>query len=103
MEESYWNTDYWHSMDRSKGKEDIININPQQIGISHGIGDPLQGLKGNIFVGASKVELGFMGQKKGFRGQPTGWTPGSVSRRCDSVFIKFSSSLVNLAPEGNSG
>ncbi len=80
MEESYWNTDYWHSMDRSKGKEDIININPQQIGISHGIGDPLQGLRGNIFVGASKVELGFMGQGKGFRGQPTSWTPESVSK-----------------------
>lgn len=79
MEESYWNTDYWHAMDRTKGKEDILNINPQQIGISHGIGDPLQGLKGNILVGASKVELGFMGQKKGFRGQPTGWTPESVS------------------------
>ncbi len=80
MEESYWNTDYWHAMDRSKGKEDIININPQQIGISHGIGDPLFGLRSNILVGASKVELGFMGQKKGFRGQPTGWTPESVSR-----------------------
>ena len=76
--EDYWATDYWHSMDRSKGK-DIININPSQIGISHGIGDPLQGLKGNIFVGASKVELGFMGQGKGFRSQPTGWTPESVS------------------------
>ena len=79
MTESYWNTDYWHAMDRTKGKEDIININPSQIGISHGIGDPLQGLKGNIFVGASQVELGFMGQGKGFRGQPTGWTPESVS------------------------
>ena len=80
MEESYWNTDYWHAMDRSRGKEDIININPSQIGISHGIGDPLQGLKSNIFVGASQVELGFMGQGKGFRSQPTGWTPESVSR-----------------------
>ena len=76
--EDYWNTDYWHAMDRSNGK-DVININPQQVGISHGIGDPLQGLRGNILVGASKVELGFMGQKKGFRGQPTGWTPESVS------------------------
>ena len=80
MSDSYWNTDYWHAMDRSKGKGDIVNINPQQIGISHGIGDPLQGLKGNIFVGASKVELGFMGQGKGFRSQPTGWTPESVSK-----------------------
>ncbi|MEK6826495.1 MAG: hypothetical protein AABX90_02610, partial [Nanoarchaeota archaeon] len=80
MEESYWNTDYWHAMDRSRGKEDIININPSQIGISHGIGDPLQGLKSIIFVGASQVELGFMGQGKGFRSQPTGWTPESVSR-----------------------
>jgi len=79
MAESYWNTDYWHSMDRAKGKEDIININPKQIGISHGIGDPLQGIKSNIFVGASQVELGFMGQGKGFRSQPTGWTPESVS------------------------
>ncbi|MEK6934538.1 MAG: TIM barrel protein [Nanoarchaeota archaeon] len=79
-EDSYWDTDYWHSMDRVSGKNDIIDINPSQFAISHGIGDPLQGLKGNIFVGASQVELGFMGQGKGSRSQPTGWTPESVSR-----------------------
>lgn len=79
MIENYWGTDYWHAMDRSHGKEDIINISPSQMAISHGIGDPLQGLKSNIFVGASQVELGFMGQGKGFRSQPTGWTPESVS------------------------
>lgn len=81
MAESYWNTDYWHSMDRSGGKEnEVININPSQLGISHGIGDPLQGLKGNVFAGASRVELGFMGAGKGSRHSPTGWTPESVSR-----------------------
>ena len=79
MEESYWNTDYWHAMDRSKGKENIININPQQIGISSGIGDPLQGLRSRIFMGASQVELGFMGAGKGSRTSPAGWTPESVS------------------------
>lgn len=80
VEESYWASDYWHAMDRSKGKKDILNVNPQQVGISHGIGDPLQGLKGNIFVGASQVELGFMGAGKGSRSSPTGWTPESVSK-----------------------
>ena len=53
MGSDYWNTDYWHSLDRSGGKEnEVININPSQLGISHGIGDPLQGLKGNVFAGA---------------------------------------------------
>ena len=66
-------------MDRSKGKDDIIDINPTRIGISSGIGDPLQGLRSRIFMGASQVELGFMGQGKGSRSQPTGWTPESVS------------------------
>ena len=81
MGSDYWNTDYWHSLDRSGGKEnEVININPSQLGISHGIGDPLQGLKGNVFAGASRVELGFMGVGKGSRSSPTGWTPESVSR-----------------------
>ncbi|MBI2499147.1 hypothetical protein HYV88_02800 [Candidatus Woesearchaeota archaeon] len=81
MAESYWNTDYWHSLDRSSGKDkEVININPSQLGISHGIGDPLQGLKGNVFAGASRVELGFMGVGKGSRHSPTGWTPESVSK-----------------------
>ena len=81
MGSDYWNTDYWHSLDRSGGKEnEVININPSQLGISRGIGDPLQGLKGNVFAGASRVELGFMGVGKGSRHSPTGWTPESVSR-----------------------
>src|SRR3989344_6203489 len=66
-------TDYWNSMDKAKE----LRIDPKQIGISHGIGEVGEGLKANIFRGASVVELGFFGQGKGFRSQPTGHTPES--------------------------
>lgn len=63
---------YWHSLDRvSKDLE----VSGKDFGISHGIGDVKQGLKANIFAGASQVELGFMGTGKGSRSQPTGVTP----------------------------
>lgn len=66
-------TDYWNSMDKAKE----LRIDPKQIGISHGVGEVGEGLKANIFRGASVVELGFMGVGKGFRSQPTGSTPES--------------------------
>ncbi len=69
----HFDNDYWNALDRAQQ----IRYNPQDIGISHGIGEVGEGLKANIFRGASLVELGFMGQGKGFRSQPTGHTPES--------------------------
>jgi len=69
-------TDYWNSLDKAKE----LRIDPHEIGISHGIGEVGEGLKANIFRGASLVELGFFGQGKGFRSQPTGHTPESYGK-----------------------
>src|SRR3989344_1318389 len=68
-------TDYTNAF-----RKQPIGIPAEQIGISHGIGDVGQGLKSNIFLGASTVELGFMGRGKGFRSQPTGSTPESYGK-----------------------
>ncbi len=72
-----FDTDYWSSFDEEAKK---IQLDPREIGISHGIGELGEGLKANIFRGASVIELGFMGQGKGFRSQPTGGTPESYGR-----------------------
>ncbi len=70
-------TSYWHSLDRvSKDLE----LSGKDFAISHGIGDVKQGLKANIFAGASQIELGFMGQGKGSRSQPTGVTPETFGK-----------------------
>ena len=53
-------SDYWNSLD--KNRERIVEVDPSRIGISHGIGEVGEGLKANIFRGASVVELGFFGQ-----------------------------------------
>ena len=53
----------------------------KEIGISHGLGDSLQGLRANIFTGAPIVELGFSGTGKGQRGQrPTPESYGKDER-----------------------
>ena len=70
-------SDYWNALD--KGKE--LRVDPNQIGISHGIGDVGEGLKANVFRGAKVVELGFMGAAKGSRSQPGGHTPESYGTR----------------------
>ncbi len=82
-----FNTDYWNALDRRKPDETApeepeadIRISPYQIGISHGIGELGEGLKANIFRGASLVELGFFGTQKGFRSQPTGHTPETYGK-----------------------
>jgi len=70
-------TSYWNSLDHVAKR---LNISGKDIGISHGIGDVSQGLKANIFAGASQIELGFMGMKKGSRSQPTGVTPETFGK-----------------------
>jgi len=66
-------TDYWHALDKRSAQN--LDVNPQQIGISHGIGDVAKGLQANVFAGASTIELGFMGVQKGSRSTPMGVTP----------------------------
>lgn len=73
-------SDYWHAMDDPLEKAKQLRIDPRQIGISHGIGELGEGLKANIFRGASLVELGFFGVGKGFRSQATGHTPESYGK-----------------------
>ena len=48
-------SDYWNALDKAKE----MRIDPNKIGISHGIGDVGEGLKANVFRGAKIVELGF--------------------------------------------
>ena len=78
MGEPKFDTDYWHNLDTKYQKE--FGIEPRNIGISHGVGDVLQGLKTRIALGISKIELGFMGTGKGSRYSPTGFTPESFSK-----------------------
>jgi len=69
-----FDNDYWNAMDKDpKSKE--YSVSGSEFGISHGIGDVSQGLKANVFAGASQVELGFFGQGKGSRSQATSVTP----------------------------
>lgn len=67
---------YWHALDKDSLVKYSADI--KEIGVSHGIGDSLQGLRANIFVGAPIVELGFSGAGKGQRGQRP--TPESYGR-----------------------
>jgi len=63
-----FHNDYWNSMDRKAAEN--MNISPSYVGISTPpMEDQVQALKGKIFTGASNIELGFMGQKKGSMGQ----------------------------------
>ncbi len=73
-------SDYWNAMDKTFEKAKELRIDPRQIGISHGIGELGEGLKANIFRGASLVELGFFGAGKGFRSQATGHTPETYGK-----------------------
>lgn len=57
------NRNYWHALDKQTAEN--VEIMAKDIGISHGVGDVLQGLKANIMAGASHVELGFTGRGKG--------------------------------------
>jgi sugar phosphate isomerase/epimerase len=70
-------SDYWNALDQGKK----MRVDPEQIGISHGVGDVGEGLKANVFRGAKTVELGFMGTGKGSRAQPGGHTPESYGNR----------------------
>lgn len=71
--------DYWNANDK-KIFDDDLRLDLKNIGISHGIGDVGEGLKANIFLGASTVELGFFGRGKGSRSNPTGHTPESYGK-----------------------
>jgi sugar phosphate isomerase/epimerase len=62
-----FDTDYWHALDKQTAK--ALDVKPSDIGISHGVGDVLQGLNANIRKGASVIELGFTGKEKGSLGQ----------------------------------
>ncbi|QQG38830.1 MAG: sugar phosphate isomerase/epimerase [Candidatus Woesearchaeota archaeon] len=67
------NNDYWHSLDKAATfchtTHSNVNEMAGEIGISHGMGDLVQGFKSKIFAGASHVELGFTGKGKGYLGQ----------------------------------
>lgn len=70
--------DYWNALDRSPiPNPEKLDVDPLRVGISHGLGDVGEGLRVNIFRGATTVELGFMGRGKGWRSQPSGATPES--------------------------
>ncbi len=70
---------YWHAMDKDSLVKYSADI--KEIGVSHGVGDSLQGLRANIFTGAPIVELGFSGAGKGQRGQrPTPESYGKDER-----------------------
>lgn len=73
-----FDTEYFNPMDRRN--KPLLEKPIKDIGISHGIGDVLKGLKSKIFAGAGHVELGFMGKGKGSRYQPTGHTPESYGK-----------------------
>ena len=73
---------YWNALDKRTGvNQEKLDVNPNRVGISHGIGDVGEGLKANVFRGATAVELGFMGRGKGYRSQPTGATPESFGAK----------------------
>ena len=53
--------DYWNALDRSPiPNPEKLDVDPLRVGISHGLGDVGEGLRVNIFRGATTVELGFM-------------------------------------------
>ena len=58
-------SDYWHALDARREMADEVGLSLKDIGISHGMGDVLDGLKANVFAGGSHVELGFTGTGKG--------------------------------------
>ena len=63
------NNDYWHNMDRvAECCTSDVNVDSlaSNIGVSHGVGDLVQGMKSKVFAGASHVELGFTGKGKGY-------------------------------------
>ncbi|MDO8628526.1 MAG: hypothetical protein Q7R56_02120, partial [Nanoarchaeota archaeon] len=49
--------------------DEETNFDLRRLGVSHGVGDISEGLKANIFAGASLIELGFTGQGKSNRSQ----------------------------------
>ena len=60
-------TKYWHALDKQAASN--LGIEAKEIGMSHGMGDVLQGMKSQIFTGTHHVELGFTGKGKGQLGQ----------------------------------
>ncbi len=62
-----FDNDYWHALDKQAARN--MDVSARDIGISHGAGDVLDGLKTNIMAGATHVELGFTGTGKGSLGQ----------------------------------
>jgi len=80
------NNDYWHQMDKASeccSSDANVNSLASNVGISHGVGDLVQGMKSKVFAGASHVELGFTGKGKGYLagGQTTPGMFGSEQRR----------------------
>ncbi len=73
-----FDNDYWSANDKIFDEKTTLDL--RNVGISHGIGDVGEGLKANVFLGASSVELGFFGVQKGSRSSPTGHTPESYSK-----------------------
>ena len=58
---------YWDAVGKRQG--DAVEISTEDLGISRGMGDVLQGLQADIKAGAKHVELGFVGRGKGSLGQ----------------------------------
>src|SRR3989338_9456211 len=80
------NNDYWNQMDKASeccGSDVNVNSLASNVGISHGVGDLVQGMKSKVFAGASHVELGFTGKGKGYLagGQTTPGMFGTEQRR----------------------
>lgn len=60
-------SDYWHALDKETARR--LDVSAKDIGMSHGVGDVLEGLQSSIRAGAGAVELGFTGTGKGNLGQ----------------------------------
>ncbi len=73
----YWDSDYWHSMDRKAVKDTGISTDVVSFS-THPFKEQLQELKAKIFSGTKNVEISFIGTGKSSRSQAP--TPESYGR-----------------------
>lgn len=73
----YWQSDYWHSLDKRPGKE--LGVSTDLISLStHPFKEQLQELKAKVFSGVKNVEISFIATGKSARSQ--GPTPEQYGR-----------------------